>query len=278
MPFQPPSGLKAALHAGETKFGMWVNSSSVQVAEISALAGFDFLVADLEHGHFVDVASAAEIVRAGAIAQVPVIVRVPGLQADTIGAVLDQGALGICVPHIRNAEEAAQAVAYARYAPDGVRAMSPFVRAAGYSYEAWDTYWREANDEVLVIALIEDLVGVENVDEIAGVPGIDVIWVGPGDLSQDAGVPFQLDHPIVAEAVAKGLAGAKRHGRIAMMTTAQSPTIDEEARSAQLRDFVEQGYRMITWPDMTTYAAAASELLRVARDAAMPRPAGRAAG
>lgn len=270
MPFQPPRGLKRALQSGDPKYGMFIGTSSVQMAELTAVAGMDFLVVDLEHGHDVETASAGDLIRAAAMTQTPVIVRVPANTPNAIGSVLDQGAIGVCIPHVRNRAEAALAVAHARYAPVGVRAMSPLVRAAGYSAEGWDDYWRIANDEIIVMVLVEDMEALSNLDEIASTPGVDVVWIGPGDLSQDAGIPFQMDHPTVVDAMQAGLDAAQRHGRISFMAIGQSPIASRDQRVSELADMHRRGYTMIAWLDTPTYSAAVSELLAARVTAAVP--------
>ena len=260
MPFHPKRGLKQAMRNGELKTGLFVGSSSPQVAEAAALAGLDYIIVDLEHGDRTDVASAAELIRAAEIANTPAIVRVPGNNVDDIAGVLDHGAIGICVPHVRTREDAERAVSYARYAPVGVRAMSPYVRAAKYAGAGWDEYWTTANEEIIVMVIVEDRIAMRNLDEIASVPGLDVIWIGVGDLSQDLGMPLQMGDPAVVDSVQRGLDAAKRNGVISFTTAPASPVIDRETRRAQIKSLHDQGFAMLAWVDTPMITASIAEL------------------
>jgi 4-hydroxy-2-oxoheptanedioate aldolase len=268
MPFQPPRGLKQAMRAGDAKFGMLLGSSSVQIAELAAFAGIDYLIVDLEHGDAVEAASAAEMIRAADAVGTPVIVRVPRNAPDIAAAVLDHGAIGICVPHVRTREDAEQAAANARYAPDGVRAMSNLVRAARFSFENWDEYWGTANAEVIVMVIIEDREGMSNIDEIASVPGVDVVWIGTGDLSQDAGVPGDLAHPDMVAATARGLEAARAHGKISFAPLVQPLAAGVEARRGEIEGALDAGVRMMAWMDALIFGGATADVLAVGRSAA----------
>lgn len=260
MPFHPPRGLKQAVKNGELKVGLFVGTASPQVVEAAALAGVDYLIVDLEHGEHTDVRSAIELIRAAEIADTPVIVRVSSNNAGDIAHLLDHGALGICVPHISTREDAERAVSYARYAPDGVRAMSPFVRAAQYSAADWNDYWRTANDETIVMAIVEDRTAMNNLDEIAAVPGLDAIWIGVGDLSQDLNIPLQMSDPAIGDAVQRGLEAAQRHGLASFTTAITSPTIDRETRRTQIKTLHEQGFTMLAWVDTAVFTTSLAEL------------------
>jgi len=254
MPFNGPRGLKRELQEGRVKIGIFLGSASIQLAEIAAFQEIDFLLVDLEHGELNDTRSAAELIRVGDIARKPVIVRVPTNSVDTIGQVLDAGAVGIGVPHIRSRRDAEAAVSYAKYAPEGVRSMSPLVRATRYSGEDWDASWRTANEEVIVMAIVEDQEGIENLEEIASVPGLDVIQIGVGDLSQDLGYYGELSHPQVAAAVQRGLRLIIEHGKVAF-TGLGGLSWDGDLRR-EVDAAVAAGFRMFFWVDTVLVAAA----------------------
>jgi 4-hydroxy-2-oxoheptanedioate aldolase len=253
MPFNAPRGLKQELEEGRVKIGMFLGSSSVQLAEVVAFQEIDFLLVDLEHGELNDTRSATELIRVGDVAHKPVIVRVPTNSVETIGQVLDAGAVGVCIPHVRNRRDAEAAVSYAKYAPEGVRAMSPLVRATRYSAADWDASWRTANEEVIVMAIVEDEEGVGNLEEIASVPGLDVIWVGIGDLSQDLGFYGELDHPDVLAAVERGLQVAIDQGKTAF-TGLGGLSADGNLRE-EMNSAVSAGFRMFAWVDTVLVAA-----------------------
>jgi len=259
MPFNAPKGFKRELQEGRVKIGMFLGSSSIQLAEVAAFQRIDFLLVDLEHGELNDTRSAGELIRVGDVARKPVIVRVPTNSADTIGQILDAGAVGICVPHIRSRRDAEAAVSHAKYSPEGVRAMSPLVRATRYSAEDWNASWRTANEEVIVMAIVEDEEGIENLEEIAMVPGLDVIWIGVGDLSQDLGVYGELGHPRVAAAVERGLRVTIEHGKIAFSGLG-GLSADGDLRR-ELQAAVGAGFRMFAWVDTVLVAAAIRQAL-----------------
>lgn len=175
MTFQNP--LRTAWARGEVTRGAWCTSPSSVVAEAVAASGYDYVCVDLQHGA-VDYADAVHMFQAiSGQGSVP-IARVQANDPALIGRVLDAGALGVVVPLVNTAEEAAQAVAATRYPPFGQRSYGP-VRAATV------TGTRDARqlEEVVVAVMVETREGLANVEEIAAVPGVDAIYVGPADLA-----------------------------------------------------------------------------------------------
>ncbi|WAH60661.1 aldolase/citrate lyase family protein [Pseudomonas silvicola] len=154
-----------------------VNASAV---ELTSTCGFDFLCIDAEHSP-IDRAAAEGMIRAADVRGVPAIVRVPGLNAEAIASVLDSGAKGVLVPRVGTAEQALAAVKATRYPPYGERGVGPG-RAAAYGASIGE-YLGKAHDELLLAIQIETAEGLQNIEEIAAVEGIDVIFIGPGDLS-----------------------------------------------------------------------------------------------
>jgi len=148
--------------------------------EVIAQAGLDFVCIDWEHAQ-ISRDTIENMVRACDVHQVPAMVRVPGHGAEAVAAVLDSGSRGILVPRVSTAAEAAAAVKAARYPPLGARGVGPG-RAAGYGYRIPE-YLAGANAEVVVAVQVETAEGLENVDAIAATEGVDVVFVGPGDLS-----------------------------------------------------------------------------------------------
>jgi 4-hydroxy-2-oxoheptanedioate aldolase len=169
--------------------------------EIMGHAGCDFVILDLEHGPN-SVETVQGLIRAAQVANLFPIVRVKGKDSSTIGEVLDIGAGGIHVPQITDAKAANHVMQLAKFAPDGMRGVCRFVRAAGYSSQDRFQYFEEANEAVIVLGL-EGTEALENVDEIIAVEGIDIIFVGPYDLSQSLGITGQIDDPLVAEEMKK---------------------------------------------------------------------------
>ncbi len=148
--------------------------------EVTAAAGVDFLCIDWEHSQ-IGRERIEDLIRAADVHRVPAMVRVPGHAAEDIAAVLDAGAAGVLVPRVSTAEQARAAVKATRYPPLGTRGVGPG-RAAAYGYRIPD-YLAKANDELLLAIQVETAEGLANVAEIAAVDGIDLIFVGPGDLS-----------------------------------------------------------------------------------------------
>jgi 4-hydroxy-2-oxoheptanedioate aldolase len=164
-------------------FGLWCTVPDRFVAEIVARCGFDWLCADLQHG-FLSLGDVLGFVQTADLTSTPVLVRIEYLDSRTVHRVLDAGARGVIFPTIDTAQQAADAVAMCRYPPKGRRSWGPARLAladAAYAPE-------RADDEVIVIIMIESRAGLENLDEILAVPGIDAILVGPSDLGIALGV------------------------------------------------------------------------------------------
>lgn len=180
-------------------FGIFMKTGDPAFVEIAGLSGFEFVILDMEHGP-VDFLNLQNLIRAAECAGVLPVVRVSALDATCVSRALDVGAKAVQVPMIETAEEARLAVNFAKYAPEGARGVCRYVRAAGYSSKDRFEYFREANSS-LVILQLEGEEGVRNIDAILETPGVDVIFVGPYDLSQSLGVPGQTEHPIVEEKI-----------------------------------------------------------------------------
>jgi 2-keto-3-deoxy-L-rhamnonate aldolase RhmA len=190
-------GFRDRLRGGETLYGTLLNLPSAAVAEVLAGAGFDWLFVDGEHGAIG--ASALLSILQAVDRDLACVVRVPSLEAASIKRALDIGAAGIIVPQVETAEEAGRAVRFARYAPEGERGMG-LARAHGYGF-AFSDYIARANDEIVVVIQVEHARGVENIDAIAAVAGLDAVFVGPYDLSASLGHPGDVSHPTVVAAI-----------------------------------------------------------------------------
>ncbi|MHC4201588.1 MAG: HpcH/HpaI aldolase family protein, partial [Planctomycetota bacterium] len=199
--------LRARLARGEVTFGPIVVMPSPEVAEAMALAGFDWVWIDAEHGP-IDVTTCQRMLQAVARAPATPLVRVADNDPAAIKTVLDAGAHGIVVPMVNSADEARRAVSACRYPPDGIRGLAAG-RAQGYGVE-FEDYVATANREIQVIVQIETREAVDAVDEIADVPGIDVIFVGCYDLSASLGHTADVDHPEVLDALERVRAAAER--------------------------------------------------------------------
>lgn len=185
---------------GETVVGTFIQIPSPEIVEIMAVAGFDYLVFDMEHS-VLDAAMIRELARAAEAFGIPVIARVPENSSVEIQHVLDSGVPGVAIPGVNSVEGARRAVAACRYYPEGNRGYCPMTRAARYFDVDSTKYPKCSNDAVSVWALIEGRQGIAQRNEIAAVEGIDVILIGPYDLSISLGIPGQLKHPDVVNLI-----------------------------------------------------------------------------
>lgn len=200
-----------------------------------ARAGVDWLMIDMEHAAIGIESVAAMIAATGGTPAAP-LVRVPAARPELVKPVLDCGALGVVFPQIATRAEAEATVSAVRYAPEGRRGYGPTYAALRWGLSNPE-YLKAANDAVLNIVLIESLDGVDALDEILAVPGLDVVAVARGDLSENLGVAGQFDHPRVREVVAKAETKILAHGAVTMGGIAFSA---DEARVMMAR-----GYRFI---------------------------------
>lgn len=202
--------LRLRLNAGQRVYGL-INSIPVPLlVEMIGYAGYDFVILDLEHVG-VNPQTLEDMIRAAESSGLTPLVRVPAVQPDTILRVLDAGAMGIVVPRVQDGEQARQAVRASRYHPLGERGISGG-RTTGFGTTDLQSYMAQANREIMVIAMIEDRAGVDNIDAIAAVPGMDMILEGAIDLSQSLGVPAQAQHPDVQAAIHRVATGCAAHG------------------------------------------------------------------
>ncbi len=178
-------------------FGPFCKSSDAGVIEALGHAGFDFVILDMEHGPNT-VETIQQLLRAAEVVGILPVVRVPAADAEMISKVLDVGAAGVQIPQIASAEDVEAARRAAKFAPSGERGVCRFVRAAGYSSTEKNEYFKEANEALLVIQ-VEGQAASDNLEHILDVPGPDVVFIGPYDLSQSLGVPGQIEHPLVVE-------------------------------------------------------------------------------
>ena len=206
---------KARLREGGAAVGTMVSEMwTEEVAYVLAAAGFDFLVIDTEHGS-ADVESLQRISRGARSAGIAPLVRVPDIGYPFIARALDAGALGVMVPHVETAADAREIVRCVKYPPVGERGFG--LRSAVTDYRGTsvaDTIaW--SNAETMIMAQVESRRCLDHLDEIAAVPEIDVLLIGPTDLSISLGVPGQMLHPTMLEAYRHVVATATRHGRAA---------------------------------------------------------------
>jgi 4-hydroxy-2-oxoheptanedioate aldolase len=208
--------LKAALAEGRQGINGWVAIPSAFSAEQYAAQGFDSVTVDLQHGA-ADVGGLIPLLQAIGSSGATPMVRVPWNDPADVMRVLDAGAYGVICPMVNSVEEARAFVAAGRYPPLGGRSSGPF-RASHYGGA---DYVQRANDEILLLAMIETRAALASLDAICAVEGLDGVYVGPSDLSLSLGKPGTLapDDPEVLEAIATIARGARAHGLIAGVHT-----------------------------------------------------------
>lgn len=210
--------LKKKIQNGESAIGTFVKLSDAAVPELLALAGFDFFVLDTEHVAM-DREQLVNICRAADAAGITPIVRVRENNQVEILQNLDLGYAGVQVPNVDSAQEAKDLVTYVKYTPYGVRGLSPSVRACDYGTCGVQEYIDKANANTMIVSHCETKACVEDIDNVLKVDGIDVIFIGPMDLSQSYGVPGKPGDPEVKAAIdmvtKKTLAAGKAVGTVA---------------------------------------------------------------
>ncbi len=190
--------------------GTWILSAHPLVAEAMGHAGFDWAVVDMEHGP-ADIAAVMGMLQALSSTRLVPVVRVPSNEPVAVKRVLDAGAHTVMFPFVQTAEEARAAVAATRYPPEGVRGMVGMSRATRFGTAPQAL--RQANRTVGVIVQIESAEAVQAAEEIAAVPGVDALFVGPADLSASLGLPGEVAAPRVLEAMGHAMAAARRAGK-----------------------------------------------------------------
>jgi len=200
------------LKNGECVYGPFMKTADPMFVEATGIAGFDFAILDMEHGPVL-LQDQQNNIRAAELSGLLPIIRVKDASENTIGSVLDIGALGVQVPQIKSAEEAKSVVKNAKFYPYGMRGVCRFVRAAGYSKIERNEYFENSKDLIIIIQL-EGIEAVENIDDILEIDDVDIIFVGPYDLSQSLGLPGQVDHPLVVEKMKHIVTKAKAKNKI----------------------------------------------------------------
>jgi 4-hydroxy-2-oxoheptanedioate aldolase len=229
-----PNALKARLRKGEKVLGCWTMLGSPQVVEILSLAGFDYLVLDQEHG-LGDIGSLAAQLHAMSATPAVGVVRVPWNDHVYLKRVLDVGAEGVLIPSIDTAEEARAAVAACRYPPQGRRGTAAgSVRASSYGMAPG--YVATCADNLLIACQIESATAVGNIDAILAVEGIDLLFIGPFDLSATVGRMGDLRHPEVAALIERAEAAILAAGR--PMGTVPHPGLTWQ-------DMFDRGYQFV---------------------------------
>lgn len=207
------NNLKERLEKGEALHGSWLHLGSSISAEIVGNAGFDWVLIDLEHGAGGEVTLLPQLQAIGRAAATP-LVRVESTATARVKRVLDQGVQGVMFPQIATAQEAEAAIANMYYPPLGKRGLAKMTRATEFGTN-FENYYQFAQEGLLGIIQIETKECLQELDEIAAIKGVDVLFIGPADLSMALGVFQQWGHPIFVEAVEIIAAAARKAGKAA---------------------------------------------------------------
>jgi len=235
VPLQPPpaGSLRARVLAGETLYGSFVSGGSAIHAELLARAGFDWLIVDLEHGAGTESELMGQLHAIGD--RTTAIVRPQSGERLRIGRALDLGAAGIMVPRLETADEVRETLPYLRYPPEGVRGLALATRGAQLG-EVGHADIAALNASIVGVFQVESPLAVENAAEIAALDGVDVLFVGPTDLSHSMGIPGQFDNPDFVDALLTVTTATEASGKAAGILL-RSP--------ADLPRYRELGFRFI---------------------------------
>jgi 4-hydroxy-2-oxoheptanedioate aldolase len=206
---RPHKNIKAMAAAGQDVLGCFIGITTPYMAEMAALAGFDFIMLDMEHNVY-SPETVCEMIRTADSCGIPVTARI--VQTSLMQPLLDFGMIGFKVPHVRSAQQVRELVNIIKFAPLGIRGFNEGARAQRYSLMPIMDYKKEADEEVFLDVMIEDREGIDHMEEILAVPGLDYVSVGPGDVSQALGVFGQTAHPEVIAVRDRVLKTADKYG------------------------------------------------------------------
>jgi len=233
--------IKRCFAEGRASIGTWLTMAHISVAEIFAAAGYDWVMIETEHTSLDASQVMALIMAVEGRGGIP-LVRLSGNDPIQAKLVMDAGAAGIMVPMINSRAEAEAAVASVKYPPEGMRGACGAQRGQGYGfgYDDYLTYVRSSNQNSLVMVQIEHIDAVDNIVEIASVPGLDGTFIGPYDLSMSMGLAGQLDHPDVKKAKRHVLEVTRAHG-----LASGEHIVHPDAAMADFKASVQLGYQFI---------------------------------
>lgn len=230
--------VRKRLAAKEVQLALFLALGSVAAAEIAGHAGYDVLLIDHEHSPY-DFESALHCMNAARGTAAETWVRIPANDQAYVKRILDCGADGIMCPMINSAEDAARLVSYCRYAPRGVRGFAPTVcRYNSYGYRR-EEYSRRIDQDLAIMVQVETQIAVDNAAQIAAVEGVDIVFVGPADLSASLGVPGQFAHPQLMAAFDQVERATRAAGKV--LGTMLMPGQEAASLIARGYDFIVTG-------------------------------------
>jgi 2-keto-3-deoxy-L-rhamnonate aldolase RhmA len=236
------NSVRRTLAAGGVAVGTMVTEFATPgIARLAAAAGADFVLYDLEHTGY-GIERLRGVLAAARSADTVPFLRVPDGAYDLIARALDIGAVGVMVPHVEDADEARRVAAAARYPPAGARGFGMLFRDE-WSPDGVPATIEHVNREVMTLVQIETAAGLEAVDEIASVAGIDVLWIGHFDLTASLGIPGDFDHEMYHQAVDRVLDAGRRHGKPVGMVCGSV----DDGRALLARGFRLVSYSIDVW-------------------------------
>ncbi len=249
--------LKERLRNKEIIFGTFVKLKSPNIVEMLGYAGLDFIILDMEHSN-INFTEAESLIRAADLVNMSTIVRVPFAQEDNVLHALDLGAQGVQIPGLQTANEVEEIIKCGKYYPVGNRGLSYAQRAAKYGFVDKDAYLKEQNEQSLFVIHIENKEMVEEIENICSNPLVDVIFIGPMDLSQSYGMPGNIDSEIVQMAMKKIIETAKIHNKsIGIFVTNQN----------DLEKYIVWGIQYIVWSsDIGFCTSGVKSFLKIAKE------------
>ena len=263
--------VKARITAGGSAFGAMIfEFFTPGIAQICKAAGAEFMLYDMEHTAISTETLRQQFALCRGLGIVPM-VRVPTTEYDFIARMLDVGAMGIMVPMVDTAEQAAFIASCCKYPPVGRRGAAFGVGHDDFTGGSVLDKMKAGNERTLVICQIETAVGAENCDAIAAVPGVDVLWLGHFDLTNFMGIPAQFDNPRYLKAVDDVVAACDRHGKTPAFMAADQKW---------MKDYLAKGFRLMAYGvDIGIFQTALAQGIYFMRANAAParKPAGKAA-
>ena len=246
--------LRSRIRAGETLIGVFSDLASPLAAELCGKAGFDWIVLDLEHGTATEADLLGLLYAVGTTPMAP-IVRAQSAERLRVGRALDLGAAGVMLPQLQSVADVRQAVAFLRYPPAGARGLALRTRGAGMGALGHADVARVVNERVVGIVQIESLGAVAAADEIASMDEVDVLFVGPTDLSHALGMPGRFDDETYVAALRTVADACERHGKAAGILLYDT---------AALARHQELGYRFIGLGSEGSFVSAGAQAMLAA--------------
>lgn len=204
--------MKKDIRAGQERMGMFLSEiAAPNLLRLMKASGVDYVIVDCEHGYF-DYSQVAALAAVGSGIGFPVIVRVAALTREPVQKYLDAGVDGLLVPMLETREQAEALVMYGKYAPEGKRGISTMRPHSNYNPGKLTEYTAAANERIILLAQIETKRGVENIEEIVRVPGIDGVLVGPNDLACDLGKMGDFSTPEIKDCIDRVIRAAAGAG------------------------------------------------------------------